>query len=437
MKELLISAFQRIAYPLPFRVVFPDGTTLERGGGRPVFVLHFRTERSMFDTLRRGSLGSGESYMAEEVNITGDFQQAVRLGFLLHDHHVEPSLFTKLQVAAGYLMRRNTLQGSRRNIASHYDLGNDFYSLWLDREAMQYTCAYFHNERDSIERAQAQKLHLICRKLRLNPGQSVVEAGCGWGGFALFAARNYGVKVLSFNISQEQVAFARERARRAGIPDSRVEYVLDDYRNIPQRRIQFDRFVSIGMLEHVGLENYGGLYDVVRRVVRPNGMALVHSISRVAPRRMDPWMEKYIFPGAYIPSLSEIVTPLERVRDPLHVVDVENLRYHYALTLDRWVERLEEQADPIRRQYGEAFFRMFRLYLHSSAAGFRYGGVLLYQLLLSNGFDDRAPLTREHFHADVPQAQVPAGRRNGSNSRVARKAHPTTRGRQSRKAASR
>lgn len=401
MKQLLIDALQRVDYPHAFRFIFPDGEVLNKGQGEPRFIVHFKTRRALYDTMRRVGLGFGESYMQGEIDIQGEMQQVARVGFQLADRYVEPSLFTKIRAAVEYFLRRNTLDGSRKNIAAHYDLGNDFYSLWLDREAKQYTCAYFKSEKDSIEKAQLQKLDLVCRKLRLQPGEAVVEAGCGWGGFALHAARNYGVKIRSYNISKEQIAYAREKAQRLGIPESRVEYVLDDYRNIGKDGRSYDKFVSIGMLEHVGRENYAGLYDIIRRVVKPGGLALVHSISRVAAARMDPWLEKYIFPGAYIPSLSEMITPVERRYDPLHVVDVENLRYHYALTLDRWVERFEENADQIRDRYGEAFVRMFRFYLESSAAGFRYGGVLLYQILMSNGYDDRAPLTREHFIASA------------------------------------
>ena len=294
-----------------------------------------------------------------------------------------------------------TLAGSRKNIAAHYDLGNDFYSLWLDNAAMQYTCAYFETPEDTLEQAQLNKIDLVCRKLRMQPGDTVVEAGCGWGGFALRAATKFGVKIRSFNISQEQIAYAREKAARLGVKN--VEYVLDDYRNIASDNRQYDKFVSIGMLEHVGVENYSTLYDIVAKVVKPNGLAMIHSIGREAPSVTDAWIEKYIFPGSLMPSLSQMVTPVEKPERSLHVVDVENLRYHYALTLDHWAARLEQNADTIRAQYGEAFYRMFLLYLHSSAAGFRWGGILLFQMLLSNGYDNTAPLTRRHFIAASQQ----------------------------------
>ncbi len=202
----------------------------------------------------------------------------------------------------------------------------------------------------------------------------------------------------SYNISKEQIEYARERQKRLKIPDSQIEYIHDDYRAIGSAGEQFDRFVSVGMLEHVGLENYQGLYNIIRKVVKPGALALVHSIGRTAPAKPDAWLEKYIFPGAYIPSLSEMITPIEKRGSDLHVVDVENLRYHYALTLDAWAERFEKNARKIREQYGEAFVRMFRLYLRSAAAGFRFDQLTLFQVLMVNGRDNNGPLTRKHLY---------------------------------------
>lgn len=414
MIETLVSLFERIQFPHGYIIEWPDGSVYRHGTGAPVFKLKFKTQRALRQIFRNPSLGFGESYMAEEIDVEGDLQEALHLGFCARQSGLRPDFLQMLQFAWGYFMRRNTEEGSRKNIAAHYDLGNEFYSLWLDREAKQYTCAYFENPKDSIEKAQVAKLDLVCRKLRLQPGETVVEAGCGWGGFALHAVRKYGVKVRAFNISKEQIAYAREKAERLGIGPDRLEYVHEDYRVIGRERRQYDKFASIGMFEHVGKENYAALYDIIHRAVKPKGMALVHSISRIAPAPLDPWLEKYIFPGAYIPSLAEMVTPVEKKDRPLHVVDVENLRYHYALTLDHWSARLEQNAAKIRAQYGEAFLRMFRMYLRASAAGFRYGGILLYQILLSNGYDDAAPMTRHHFLGAAAKASA-RGAVNGAN----------------------
>ena len=419
MIQTLTALIDRIEFDQDFLMTFPDGTRYQRGGPNPVFQVHVKSERALRELMRHPSLGLGESYMAEEIDLEGDIQQFYRLGFKIKTGHIKPGLLESARLAVGYLLRRNTLEGSRKNIQAHYDLGNDFYSLWLDREAMQYTCAYFETPDDTLEQAQLNKIDLVCRKLRLQPGETVVEAGCGWGGFALHAARKYGVKMRSFNISQEQIAYAKEKASRLGVTN--VEYILDDYRNITSDRHRYDKFVSIGMLEHVGVENYSLLYDIIAQVVKPRGMAMVHSIGREAPWATDAWMEKYIFPGSVMPSLAQMVTPLEKQDRPLHVVDVENLRYHYALTLDHWAARLEDHADLIRSKYSEAFYRMFRMYLHASAAGFRWGGIQLFQMLLCNGYDNEAPLTRHHFLGLPAPAEKSRGKKvNGARSKAAR-----------------
>lgn len=380
-----------------FRLTFPDGSFHEHGKGKMAFEVHIKTEAAMNDILRQGSLGFGEAYMREEVDVTGDVHDAVHLGFRIMQGGLKPTLLEKVRFLIAYFSRRNTLEGSRKNIQAHYDLGNDFYAMWLDKE-MQYTCAYFRDFKDSLEKAQLQKLEHVCRKLQLRKGMTVVEAGCGWGGLARYAARKYGVKIRSYNISEAQIEFARERQKQLKIPASQIEYIHDDYRTIGSNGEQYDRFVSVGMLEHVGLENFPGLYDIIRKVVKPNSLALVHSIGRVHPAKPDPWLEKYIFPGAYIPSLAEMVAPVEKKDSPLQVVDVENLRYHYALTLDAWAERLEKNVKKIRAQYGEAFVRMFRLYLRSAAAGFRHDQLTLMQILMVNGRDNSGPLTRKHLY---------------------------------------
>ncbi|MCE9599836.1 MAG: cyclopropane-fatty-acyl-phospholipid synthase family protein [Spirochaetia bacterium] len=393
----LLNILTSLDFPQPFQIKLPDGSVHTHGQGKPDFVIHFKTEAALSDVMRQASLGFGEAYMREEIDVEGDIHDAVTLGYRALQGGIKPSFSEKIKFLIAYLSRRNTREGSRKNIEAHYDLGNDFYALWLDKE-MQYTCAYFKTPGDTLEKAQIQKLEHVCRKVRLKKGDTVVEAGCGWGAFAVYAARKYGVKVRSYNISKEQIEFARARAKKLGIKSSQVEYVLDDYRTIPDSGKKYDKFVSIGMLEHVGLENYRTLYDIIATSTKEGSRAMVHSIGRIAPKKPDPWLEKYIFPGCYIPSLSEMITPVESTDRDLHVVDVENLRYHYALTLDHWARRLEKNVKTIRDQYGEAFVRMFRLYLRSAAAGFRNDELLLYQVLLSNGRDNSAPLTRQAWY---------------------------------------
>ena len=230
----------------------------------------------------------------------------------------------------------NSPTGARRNVHHHYDLGNAFYQLWLDQELV-YTCAYFADPDMPLDGAQRAKLDLVCRKLQLRPGETVVEAGCGWGALALHMARHYGVRVKAFNVSREQLAFARHRAEREGL-SGRVEFIDDDYRNVSGR---FDAFVSIGMLEHVGIRHFATLADVVRRSLhRDGGRGLLHFIGRDVPRPLNAWIRRRIFPGAYPPTIAEVTT---RVLTPagMSVIDVENLRLHYARTLAHWCERFD------------------------------------------------------------------------------------------------
>ena len=236
----------------------------------------------------------------------------------------------------------HTVEASRQNVHHHYDLGNDFYKLWLD-EQMLYTCAYFPTPDATLEAAQIAKMDLVCRKIRLRPGERVIEAGCGWGALALHMARHYGVRVQAFNLSTNQIAYARERAAREGLAD-RVEFVEDDYRNVSGT---FDAFVSVGMLEHVGLENYGDLGRVIDRTMGADGRGLLHFIGRNRPEPLNAWIVRRIFPGAYPPTLREVCAG---VLEPqmLSVLDVENLRLHYAKTIEHWRHRFEASADSVR-----------------------------------------------------------------------------------------
>ena len=399
-RDRLQGVFDALEFQQPFSVILPDGSAATHGHAPFAFTIHIKTSRAARDIVTKSSLGFGEAYTRGEVDVEGDLQGVALLSYELQERLLKGSLWERVRYVLGFFARRNTLAGSKKNIAAHYDLANSFYQLWLDAE-MQYTCAYFDRPTDTLEDAQRQKMDLVCRKLRLQPGELVVEAGCGWGGLALHMARNYGVRVKSFNISKEQIAFARERAARLGIDSERIEYVHDDYRNIPNHVASCDKFASICMLEHVGRESYTAFHQLVAQVLRKPGLAMLQFISRTNPSPIsNPWLEKYVFPGYYNPSLGELIKPLEAAHRELHLVDVENMRYHYALTLHHWLERFERNADRIRAQWGEAVVRTFRLYLNGGLADFAHGaGTLVYQVLLANGFDNGAPLTRHHHAA--------------------------------------
>ena len=285
----------------------------------------------------------------------------------------------------------NTLSGSRENIHHHYDIGNEFYSLWLG-QTMAYTCAYYPTPTATLDEAQTAKMDHVCRKVRLRSGERVVEAGCGWGALALHMAQHYGVKVRAFNISHEQVAYARARAAKLGM-SSRVEYVEDDYRNISGH---YDAFVSVGMLEHVGVANYAALGEVIARSIGANGRGLIHSIGRNRRAPLQPWIEKRIFPGAYPPSLAEMMQIFEPY--DFSVLDVENLRLHYAQTLRDWLALYEAQSGRVREMFDEKFVRMWRMYLAGSIAGFTTGALQLFQVVFAPRDNNDVPMTREHLY---------------------------------------
>jgi cyclopropane-fatty-acyl-phospholipid synthase len=360
---------------------------------RPVACMEFCERRALYELLRSPSIGFGECYRLGLIEIHGDFLafiNEITAAVTRHRHgrYYGPKLRSLLHAA-----RPNTLSRSRDNVHHHYDLGNDFYKLWLD-ERMVYTCAYFEHPAATLAEAQVAKLDHVCRKLDLKPGQKVIEAGCGWGALALHMAEHYGVTVKAYNNSREQVAFARQRAAAAGL-DDRVTFVEDDYRTIDER---CDVFVSIGMLEHVGLASYRALGALIQRCLRPNGFGLIHTIGRSHPQPPDKWILKRIFPGGHVPSLSEMMAVFEPQR--FSVLDVENLRPHYARTCELWLRNFEGVAGQVASMYNEKFVRTWRLYLAGSSAGFQSGTLQLYQVLFTPLDNARVPWTREYQYPD-------------------------------------
>jgi cyclopropane-fatty-acyl-phospholipid synthase len=291
----------------------------------------------------------------------------------------------------------NSLMGSRRNIHHHYDIGNNFYQLWLDAE-MVYTCAYFPDPTYSLEDAQIAKMDLICRKLRLQPGQTVVEAGCGWGALARHMARQYGVNVRAYNISHEQIAYARKRTASEKL-EGHVEYIEDDYRNITGR---YDAFVSVGMLEHVGPDHYLELGRVIDRSLKDRGVGLIHTIGQNQATPMSPWFLKRMFPGSYPPTIREMMAIFEPF--DFTVQDVENLRLHYARTCEHWLGRFEQNLDLIREMFDERFIRTWRLYLSGCIANFYIGTLQLFQVVFSRHTNNSVPWTRAHLNVPTGES---------------------------------
>jgi cyclopropane-fatty-acyl-phospholipid synthase len=356
-----------------------------------VATLRFRDRRAVLGLLLDPEVHFGDAYADGRIEIEGDLVAALEAAYrALDSGRAHPLTWLGT-------WRRHSPLRSRDNVHRHYDLGNDFYALWLD-EQLLYTCAYFDSPEASLEQAQVAKMDLVCRKLGLRPGETVVEAGCGWGALALHMARHYGVRVRAWNLSHEQVAWARERARREGL-DGRVEFVEDDYRSIRER---CDVFVSVGMLEHVGRRSYGELGRVIARSLDPaRGRGLLHFIGRDRPQPLNAWIRHRIFPGAYAPALAEVG---RHVLEPagLSVVDVENLRSHYALTLRHWRQRFERAAAEGKVGRDERFRRAWRLYLAGSEAAFRTGSLQLFQVTFAPSGSGGAPWTRRDLYAEGP-----------------------------------
>lgn len=370
-----------------------DGTELGAATEAAVACLVIHDRGTLLRLLAYPELYFGEAYMHGRLDVEGDLIRCLETFKLARASVRDRSLTTRLRDRMLTRRRRNTPDGSRSNIHHHYDLGNDFYRLWLDRAAMQYTCAYFPRAEASLEEAQVAKLDHICRKLRLQPGESVVEAGSGWGGLARHMARHYGVRVKAFNISTEQVAFAREQARAEGLED-RVTFIEDDYRNVAGT---CDKFVSVGMLEHVGTKQYPDMAEAIDRVLKPNGRGLIHTIGcNRYDGPMNAWIEKRIFPGAHPPSLREMMDLFEH-RD-FSVLDVENLRLHYAATLRCWLQRFEQHLDEVRAMFDESFVRAWRLYLSGCMAAFTTGETQLFQVVFARATCNDLPLTRDHIY---------------------------------------
>jgi cyclopropane-fatty-acyl-phospholipid synthase len=362
--------------------------------GEPLNRVIIRDRATLYGLMGDTQLHFGDAYSEGRLEVEGDLVQLLEAAYRAAPADLRKGVLARLveRLHGGpRRTRQNTLTGSRENIHHHYDIGNQFYSLWLG-STMAYTCAYYPRPDATLDEAQIAKFDHVCRKLRLRAGESVVEAGCGWGGLALHMAQHYGVRVRAFNISKEQIRHARERARVLGL-DGRVEFVEDDYRNISG---QYDAFVSVGMLEHVGVENYPVLGRLIRRVLPAHGRGLIHSIGRNAPGDLHSWIEKRIFPGAQPPSIGQFMQIFEPA--DLSVLDVENLRLHYAQTLRHWLELYEANAAQVRALYDEKFVRMWRLYLAGSIAGFTTGTLQLFQVVFAPSDNNDVPATRAHLY---------------------------------------
>ena len=372
-----------------------DGEEYYFGKGSPVGAMEFHDRRALLDLVFSPRVGFGEGYSKGKIDIHGDLLEIFNEFSWAFARRANRSYHRdRLQSLLGAI-RGNTPSRSKDNVHQHYDLGNDFYKMWLD-ERMVYTCAYYDHPDATLAEAQIAKLDHVCRKLQLQPGQKVIEAGCGWGALAMHMAGHYGVDVRAYNNSHEQVVYAREQAEAQGLSD-RVTFVEDDYRTISE---QCDVFVSVGMLEHVGRKNFHELGRVIDRSLSPDGLGLVHSIGRSHSSPTDPWITKRIFPGGYIPTLGEMASIFEPRM--FSILDVENLRLHYARTCKEWLQNFEAVSSEVRERYSEEFVRAWRLYLAGSSTAFQYGTLQLYQVVFAPRGNNDVPWSRDYLYTSSP-----------------------------------
>jgi len=397
MRALLDRFLSRMIVVGQFRVRWPDGSTSTYSGGPgPSGGMAVADDKWVRRLVFNPAMALGEGYMDGAIS-TPDCSLYEMMEVLAINVMVagETHPFMQLQLAVSHLLRRlaqfNPAPRSQRNVAHHYDLNGRLYSLFLDRDR-QYSCAYFPTGNETLEEAQAAKKRHIAAKLKLDrPDLTVLDIGCGWGGMALTLARDYGARVTGITLSEEQLAEARMRAETAGLAD-RVTFELLDYRAVAQR---FDRIVSVGMFEHVGVGHYRTFFKTVKNCLEPDGVALLHSIGRSdGPGSTNSWIARYIFPGGYSPALSEVLPHIERTG--LVITDIEILRLHYAETLRHWRRRFAANRDAITALYDERFCRMFEFYLTGSELAFRHQGHMNFQIQLTRE-QTAVPLTRDYM----------------------------------------
>ena len=408
--ELQRQGLERIfalAKTMPFAVTFWDQTTRQYGQGMPRFRL-ILYDPAVFDRLKENfEIGFGEAYMDSLFDVEGDLADLltaasetlahiVNVGDgLTKSYPLMASLAQQFQAVSARHSSRRSPRKQTQDVVTHYDLSNDFFRLWLD-ETLVYSCAYFRSPTDTLEQAQRQKIEHSLRKLRLIPNETLLDIGCGWGGLVIQAAGAHGARALGITLSSEQYSGACQRIHAAGL-EERADVRLDHYHALAREGKRFDKIASIGMVEHVCKAHLGEFTQDVAKLLRPGGLALLHMITSPVEGPFSPWLEKHIFPGAYLPTVAEMTRHFADAN--LHVQDVENLRPHYQRTLDHWSERFEAVAPQVEAMFDARFVRMWRLYLRSSSASFRVGTSAIHQFLVSNGPTNALPLTREDLYA--------------------------------------
>ncbi len=379
------------AFGMSFTVKYWDGTTENYGKNTPEFTLVFNEELPVKEVLSNPSIILGEAYMDKKIDLEGGDELELERVICTALEHSQ--YFMENHKFGHFLPKKLThsKKESKKYIEAHYDIGNDFYKLWLD-PSMTYSGAYFKTEDTSLEQAQIDKVYHILNKLNLKNGETFLDIGCGWGTLIFTAAKEYGATSTGITLSEEQFDYISEKIKAEGLED-KVTVHLMDYRDLPSEA--FDKISSVGMVEHVGKENLSIYFKTIERLLVPKGEALIQGITGQKKGGTNSFFEKYIFPGGYMPGLPEMVTSI--TENNLQLVDLESLRRHYQKTLEHWTKNFHEQLPVIRQTKDERFIRMWDLYLQASAGSFASGHIDLMQYLMTKGTNNDLPLTREYM----------------------------------------
>lgn len=374
---------------VPFSVTMNDGETFLIGEGTPKFEVLIKNPIPKIELLKSTSLALGEAYMKGDLEIKGDLYTA--LDYFLSQIN---QFTTDTHALKNIIHPSNSSKKQKEEIHYHYDIGNDFYNLWLDK-TMSYSCGYFKKDTDTLYDAQINKVNHILKKLNLKKDMTLLDIGCGWGFLLIEAAKKYNIRGMGITLSEEQAKLFQHRIQEEHL-EKQLKVRLMDYRELEKCAMKFDRVVSVGMLEHVGRQHYPLFMKNVNAVLQNEGIFLLHYISGLVEHAGDPWIKKYIFPGGVIPSLREIINISAEYG--FYTIDVESLRRHYTKTLLCWNNNFQKHKDEISKKFDQKFVRMWELYLCSCAAGFHNGVVDLHQILLTKGANNTLPITRDYMY---------------------------------------